>query len=710
MEQPKRRSVGRSRSLLLEVGTEELPPKTLKALAESFAMTVFETLLEAGVVEDGKESYRWYATPRRLAVWVGKVKPRQADQVVGRRGPSIQAAFDDSGLPTRAALGFASSCGVPVEELDQKRTDKGEWLVFHQLVAGKRIVDIVEQALQQAIRNLPIARRMRWGDHLWEFVRPAHWLLAMYGSESLKVTAFGLKAGYWTRGHRFQSLRREIRIMSADRYVDTLKRQGGVMVDYEERKQLIQRQVHRVARRNGAHAVMDPALLEEVTGLVEWPQALYGEYDRRFLKVPPEVLISSMRDHQKYFHMTDAKGRLKAGFITVCNAHGRIPQRVRHGNERVLRARLVDAEFFWNNGLAQHPEHRLETLAQVQYHAKLGSVRDKVTRMALLAAEIARQMGVSTEQVQRACELCKTDLVTDMVAEFPELQGIVGSYYADHHGEHHAVSLAIRSHYQPRFAGDTLPHGTVSRCVALADRLDSIAGIFACGEIPTGDRDPYALRRAALGILRILIEKSHDLDLYRLLAQAVAQLQGLDDGLDTSLATVQQAFGFIADRLRSYYLTLGYDALTIAAIEAVCPHSPLDFHRRLMALHGFFTAQPEAARSLASANKRIANILIQQEADEDVAPDPALYREKAERTLATKLDVLGERARKQFIRGRYGQGLTALANLKKPIDRFFDRVMVMDEDPAIRRNRLALLARIRHLFLVAADISVMRVE
>ncbi len=699
----------RPRNLLLEIGTEELPPKSLKSLGECFAGAVHEALNEAGVGPEGGESCRWYATPRRLAVWVGKVKPRQPDRIEERRGPSIRAAFDDHGMPTPAALGFARSCGVGVDKLGRQVTDQGEWLLFRRKVAGERIRDIVEQALEQAIRRLPIARRMRWGNGTEEFVRPVHWLLAMYGSEALKVSALGLKAGKWTYGHRFHS-RGEIRIMSADRYLDTLKKQGLVIADYGERQQLIVRQVTRLARRNGGTAVLEPALLDEVTGLVEWPQALYGEFDRRFLKVPPEVLVSSMQDHQKYFHLEDGRGRLLPGFITVSNVRSRSPKRVRSGNERVLRARLADAEFFWLSDQKQPLESRRGALDRVLFHERLGSIGAKVERIRILALEIAGQVGANAEQVARACDLCKADLVTDLVGEFPELQGIVGGYYAAAGGEDRAVSNAIREHYKPRFAGDGLPRGRVSRCLALADRVDSLAGIFACGEIPSGDRDPYALRRAALGILRILIEERIELDLYRLIEQAMNRLDAHGGNLDASDETVRQVFGFVTDRLRAYYLSMGFDALEIAAVAAVAPRSPLDFHRRLAAVHDFFGNEPEAARSLASANKRIVNILAGQEIDEAGIPDAALLREPAEIALAKKLDKVGAKAGRHFAGGRYGRGLLALAGLKKPVDRFFDRVMVMDEDPAVRSNRLVLLAGIRRLFLAVADISVVRAE
>ncbi len=699
---------GRRRNLLLELGTEELPPRSLKALGESFGRAVFESLHAAGVAENGRDSWRWFASPRRLAVWVGQVRPRQPDRVEERRGPSVRAAYDESGAPTKAALGFAGSCGIAVEKLERMATDQGEWLVFRRKVSGERIQALVEQALESAIRQLPIARRMRWGDREQEFVRPVHWLLAMYGSEALKVSALGLRAEPWTQGHRFHS-RGRIRVLSADRYLDTLKKDGFVVADYCERRKLIERQATRLAKRSGGKAVIEPALLDEVTGLVEWPQALHGEFDRRFLKVPPEVLVSSMSDHQKYFHMVDDKDRLLPAFITISNIRSSSPKRVRTGNERVLRARLADAEFFWQSDQKVPLADRRPDLDRVLFHERLGSIGDKVERMRALAGSIAAQVGADEGDVERACVLAKADLVTDMVGEFPELQGIIGAYYAANGGENRAVSSAIREHYQPRFAGDTLPATPAGRCLALADRLDSLAGLFACGEIPGGDRDPYALRRAALGVLRILIEDGIDLDLRQLLRLALDQFSGRD-GLNTGDDTATQVYGFVTDRLRAYYQALDFDALEIAAVAAVDPGRPLDFHQRISALRTFFRDDADSARSLAAANKRIANILSGQKSPEDATVDESLLREKAERTLYKKVMKADENAGKHLDAGRYARGLAELSRLKKPVDSFFDKVMVMDEDPAIRANRLALLGHIRRLFLAVADISLVRVE
>lgn len=705
----------RARNLLVELGTEELPPKSLKKLAESLATSMYQSLLESGVVSGTKNNHGFYASPRRLAVWVKGVAPRQPDRVEQRRGPAVAAAFDADGNATRAAQGFAKSCGVEADELDRLQTDKGEWLVFNQKVSGEDIEVVVSQALDNAIRRLPVAKRMRWGSHTQEFVRPVHWLLAMYGADPLKLSVLGLDASPWSYGHRFHAPGR-LRIRSADRYLETLKKDGHVMADYAERRRTIEKQVNRVAARQRVNAVIDPDLLDEVTGLVEWPQALYGEFDRRFLEVPEEVLVSSMRDHQKYFHLVDDLGRLQPGFITVSNIKARSTKRVRAGNERVLRARLADAEFFWQNDQKTSLADRGADLGKVLFHKKLGSIADKVARMRTLANVIAKQIDADPARVDRACCLCKNDLVTDMVGEFPELQGTIGSYYAANEGEAGEVCDAIRGHYQPRFAGDELPGNKVSQCLALADRLDSLAGIFAAGEVPTGDKDPFGLRRAALGVLRILIEQGLDLDLRQLVRDAMSLFaHSQQPGLDTSADTIKQLYDFIVERLRAYYQPAGFAATEIAAVMAVNPTRPLDFHHRLLAVQRFYREQTEAAESLAAANKRIANILDKQAAGRaggqtGAVTDPALFREAAETELASQVEKRGGKAGTFFAQANYQQGLLELASLRHAVDDFFDDVMVMDDDPAVRNNRLALLASIRALFLDVADISMLRAE
>ena len=700
----------RARNLLLELGTEELPPKALKKLAISFATNIHHELKAAGVVQGSREEFRYFASPRRLAVCIKRVLPYQQDRVEQRRGPSVKAAFDQEGAPTKAAIGFAASCGTSVDKLETLTTDKGEWLVSQQKIPGASIQQLVNNALEQAVRKLPIPKRMRWGDSDVEFVRPVHWLLAMYGSDVLRVSVLGLQAEQWTYGHRFHAPKK-LRILSADRYLKTLKTDGWVIADYEERKALIEKQVNRLAVRNDALAVIDDALLDEVTGLVEWPQALYGEFDKKFLKVPEKILISSMRDHQKYFHLVDGKNKLLPSFITVSNLKSSSPKRVRSGNERVLRARLADAEFFWHSDQKQPLSSRTDALAKVLFHEQLGSVLEKSQRMNILANTIADQIGVDREQVNRSVLLCKADLVTDMVGECPELQGLIGSYYAKNDGEDNATCIAIKEHYLPKFAGDDLPSTGLARCLALADRIDTLAGVFATGEIPTGDKDPYGLRRASLGVLRIMIEQNIDLDLRQLIAQAVEQL-GLRENkaLNTNEDTVDKVFAFVMERLKAYYQPLGYEPTEIASVAAIRTVRPTDFHRRLQAVHSFFAEKPDAARSLAAANKRIANILSKQKQGEFNQINEELLVEKAERKLAEQLLQLEEKVSAHAAKGDYRKSLQKLAKLKNFIDQFFDEVMVMDENIEIRNNRLALLNRLRHLFLGVADISSMRVD
>ncbi len=695
-----------SASLLIELGTEELPPKALKVLAESFSRSISQFLTEAGVASDQHGAVQFFAAPRRLAVLIKDVESSQQDRVEQRRGPAVSAAFKD-GEPTKAALGFARSCGAEIDQLGREATDKGEWLSYEIQVTGMPLSGLVNTALEQAVKQLPIPKRMRWGDSDQEFVRPVHWLLAMHGLETLEVSVLGLSSSNKTRGHRFLASG-EITVPSADDYVSTLLEKGKVQVDYAARQTEIRTQVESLAQNEKAQAVIHPALLDEVTGLVEWPVAIYGQFDSKFLEVPTEVLVSSMSDHQKYFHLVDEKGQLLPGFITVSNIESNEVSRVRAGNERVLRARLSDAEFFWQGDQKTKLDDRIPALERVLFHKKLGSVHDKVSRIKALAKNIAQQIGADSQLVERACDLCKTDLVTDMVSEFPELQGTVGRYYAANQGEDEIVAKAIEAHYQPRFAGDDLPQDAVSQCLALADRLDSLAGIFACGEVPSGDKDPFGLRRASLGVLRILIESDLNLDLYKLVNQAVDGFSEMDLSNEDDVA--KKISGFVVERLRAYYQPLGFDTEEINAVMAVQPSRPLDFDRRLRALHDFVENQSSAALSLAAANKRIANILVKQKSQLAEEVKPSLFKESAETALFDLVDQSASGAQQAFADGKYSEGLVELSALKSPVDTFFDEVMVMDEDLAVRANRLALLQSIRALFLNVADISLIRVE
>ncbi len=705
---------GRSKNLLIELGTEELPPKALKKLGQAFALHIFTGLVDAGVMEDREDDYRYYATPRRLAVWARSVRPVQADRNETRRGPTIKAAFDADGNPTRAARGFARSCGVEVNQLKRRKTGKGEWLVHENTVKGKRLGTILTQCLDEAVKALPIPRRMRWGTCEEEFIRPVHWLLALHGSDVIRTGVLGLKAGRSSRGHRVHCPG-ELRILSADRYLNTLKTSGFVMADYEFRQSTIANQATRVARKSGGHVVIDAPLLEEVTGLVEWPVSVLGKYDERFLKLPVEVLTSTMNRHQKYFHLVDEKNTPVPLFVAVMNLKSKTPARVRQGNERVLRARLSDADFFFETDQKVRLEERIDELKGVLFHHKLGSVYDKSRRIEKLAGVIAGQLGVEDESVQKASTLCKADLVTNMVGEFPELQGTIGKHYARNQGWNRKIADAIEEHYFPRHAGDQLPGSAVAQCLALADRLDTVFGIFLCGEMPTGDRDPFALRRATLGILRILVECRLDLDLLDMYQQAsslYAHVETAGDRAPGIEQVIQQVLAFSDERLKGYFISRGFEVETIAAVQAVRPTKPFNSYLRLKAVSGLFETDRAVAESLAYSNKRIANILSKagQSHPGSLEFDPGLLAEPAEQALAASVDKIEKQVTACFENDDYDRGFNQLSALESPIDAFFDQVMVMHDDPMVRANRLALLARIRRLFLGGADLSKMRLD
>ncbi|NKB62241.1 MAG: glycine--tRNA ligase subunit beta [Gammaproteobacteria bacterium] len=708
----------RRRNLLLELGTEELPPKVLQRLGDAFSSRIFQGLENAGLLAN-TSSFQFYATPRRLAIWVKSVAPRQSDGVEERKGPALQAAYDSEGNPTKAALGFARSCGVDVSELEVREAEKGAWLVFQKQVPGRNLSEVVNQCLAESIKQLPIPKRMRWGDSDIEFVRPVHWLLGLYGSDILACEVLGLRASRVTWGHRFHA-NSAITLPSADSYLKSLKTTGFVMADYQVRKATIEKQILRLAHKANATAVIDPELLDLVTGLVEWPQAIIGEFDSRFLKIPPEVLISSMSDHQKYFHLVDDNGALLPLFITVSNIKSKSPKRVCQGNERVLRARLSDAEFFWSSDQNTPLSDRTESLKRVLFHRKLGSIYDKAKRIGLLADVIVQSLSddVQSNQklVARAALLCKTDLVTDMVGEFPDLQGVVGRYYATNQGEKKLVAQAIDDHYLPRFAGDNLPKGKVSQSLALADRIDTLLGIFASGEIPTGDKDPYGLRRAALGVLRIMIENKLDLNILHLLETGLKNYgQTQPSPFEQPEAICRQVLDFMFDRLKSYYHTRGFSSDEVAAVFACRPSTPLDFDLRLRALSKFFRKRKSAAKALAAANKRIANILSKSGSNIEVisavkSVDTSLLREGPERQLFDELVRIDSQVTRYFNDNKYDKAFEVLAALREPVDNFFDGVMVMDPDEKTRHNRLTILAGLRTLFLGAADISVIRHE
>ncbi len=699
--------MSQSQSLLIELGTEELPPKALKTLSAAFSQGISNALTDASLLSDDSKITS-YATPRRLAILITGVAPSQADFSQLRKGPSVAAAFDADGKPTRAVLGFAKSCGVEIGDLGREKSKKGEWLVFEQSVSGKSIAECAQAALDATITQLPIPKRMRWGDKTAEFVRPAHWLLALYGDAVLELNALGLSAGHTSLGHRFHHPQ-AITVDHADSYFDTLQT-AFVSADFAQRQALIKSDCEALAKKIKGQVVLSPDLLDEVTGLVEWPVAILGEFNADFLDVPREALIASMKDHQKYFHLTDSAGKLLPNFITVSNIDSRTPEKVLSGNERVLNARLSDAQFFWRQDKQRSLQSYQARLEKLLFHVKLGSVADKTRRLESVAEQYARLIGGDTKDTKRAASLCKLDLLSNMVGEFASLQGTMGRYYAQLENESDVVSDAIEQHYWPKFSGDRLPTSKPALALALADRFDTLVGIFAAGEKPSGVKDPYALRRAALGILRILIEEKLDLSLQTLLKISIDAYSGTADiQVRPDEHTQSELNKFILDRLRAYYTGQGFKPNVFNAVAAVHPDRAYDFDQRLRAVSDFFKHEKSAATALAAANKRIANIL-KKLPDQAAKYDRGLFSETAETALSEALDSVREPTEKAFNSQAYTSGLALLAKLEQPVNDYFDQVRVMDDNKAIRNNRLGLLSELRGLFLLAADISHLVVE
>jgi glycyl-tRNA synthetase beta chain len=687
-----------TRDFLVEIGTEELPPKSLLTLAAAFADGIAKGLTEAGLSHKAVEKF---ATPRRLAVRVRKLVERQPDRAIERRGPPLKAAFDAQGAPTQAALAFAKSCGVEVNALEQLETPKGVWLVHRGTEAGAGTMSLLPGIVQASLDALPIARRMRWGDGEAQFVRPVHWVLMLFGREVVPCSMLDVASGDLTYGHRFMAPK-PIRIGSPAAYLTALHRRGRVLADIHERRETIRQGVITAAAHIGGNAVISEALLDEVTALVEWPVPLAGRFDERFLELPAEVPIATMQDHQRYFPVRDASGGLMPWFVTVANLDSSDPAQVVAGNERVVRPRLSDAAFFYATDRRQRLDARLEGLHRVTFQTQLGSLHDKTERVRKLAQSIAAAIGGDTRLADRAAELAKCDLITAMVGEFPELQGLMGRYYAQHDGEHAEVCEALREQYLPRFAGDELPATKTGMAVAIADKLDTIAGIYATGQKPTGTRDPFGLRRAALGLLRTSIERRLDLDLQSLIDQALAALP-----FAAPVNCARDVYDYVIERLRAYYVEgdAGFTVTTemFDAVLATRPASPLDFDARLRALVEFLRL-PEA-QALAAANKRIANILrkatgpVGERVDADRLVDPA------EQILGEQVEAIARQVEPKFAARDYTEALRSLAVLRNAVDAFFDSVMVMADDAALRANRLALLKRIEGLFMHAADLS-----
>jgi glycyl-tRNA synthetase beta chain len=687
-----------SRDFLVEIGTEELPPKSLLALAAAFAEGIQKGLADAGLKHGAVERF---ATPRRLAVRVRRLAERQPDRAIERRGPPVKAAFDTQGKPTQAASAFAKSCGVEVASLERLETPKGAWLVHRGTEAGAATSTLLPGIVQAALDALPIARRMRWGGGEAQFVRPVHWVVMLLGREVVPCELLGVASGNVSFGHRFMSTK-PVRIGSPSAYAATLHKRGKVLADIHERRETVRQGVVAEAARVGGVAVISDALLDEVTALVEWPVPLAGRFDERFLELPPEVPIATMQDHQRYFPVRDAAGALMPWFVAVANIESNDPQQVVAGNERVVRPRLADAAFFWATDRQQRLDARCEALKRVTFQTQLGSLHDKTERVRSIARSVAAAIGGDPQLADRAAQLAKCDLITTMVGEFPELQGLMGRYYSQHDGEHAEVSEAIREQYLPRYAGDALPSTRTGMAVAIADKLDTIAGIFATGQKPTGTRDPFGLRRAALGLLRTSIEQRLDLDLQALISQALAALP-----FAAPADCAREVYDYVIERLRAYYVEgdagIGVTTEMFDAVLATRPASPLDFDARLRALVEFLRL-PEA-QALAAANKRIANILrkASEPVGEDVDPDRLV--DPAEQILGEQVEAIARQVEPRFAGRQYTEALKSLAVLRNAVDAFFDSVMVMAEDPALRANRLALLKRMQGLFMHAADLS-----
>lgn len=686
------------RDFLVEIGTEELPPKSLLTMAAAFAEGIGKGLADAGLTNRGIEHF---ATPRRLAVRVRRLLEQQPDRPLERRGPPYKAAFDAQGAPTQAAVAFAKSCGVEVAALEKLETPKGVWIVFRGTEAGASTVDLLPGIVQASLDALPIAKRMRWGSGEAQFVRPVHWVLMLFGKDVVATEILGVPSSNLTFGHRFMAPR-GLKISNPAAYAKTLHSRGKVLVDIHERRETIRQGVAAAAHRLGGEAVIGDALLDEVTALVEWPVPLAGRFDVKYLELPPEVLIATMQDHQRYFPVRDANGRLMPWFVTVSNIESKDPAQVIAGNERVVRPRLSDAAFFWQTDRQKRLDSYCDALQRVTFQTQLGSLHDKSERVRALARAIATAMGGDPALADRAAQLCKCDLLTAMVGEFPELQGLMGRYYAAHDGEKPEVAEALLEQYLPRFARDGLPGSKTGMAVAIADKLDTIAGIYATGQKPTGTRDPFGLRRAALGLLRTMIERRLDLDLQRLIEQALAVLP-----FKAPENCALEVYDYIVERLRAYYLegSAGFD-VTPEMFDAVLvtrPASPLDFDSRLRALAAFLKL-PDAG-SLAAANKRIANILRKVTEPVRDHVDEALLVDPAEQVLGEQVDAMAHKVEPKFAARQYTDALLMLSALRGAVDAFFDSVMVMADDPALRGNRLALLKRMQGLFMRVADLS-----
>ncbi|HZX71245.1 MAG TPA: glycine--tRNA ligase subunit beta [Rhodanobacter sp.] len=709
--------------MLVELGTEELPPKALDELSAAFLRGICDGLAKRGVAA-GLDQAVAYASPRRLAALIPAVAASQPDQAIERRGPALAAALDAEGQPSKALLGFAHSCGVEVGQLEKLETDKGAWFVWRTVKTGQSLAALLPEIVDEALSALPIPRPMRWADHDYSFVRPVHWLVMLHGSEIIDGEVLGLVSGRKSRGHRFMHPQ-PVHVADADGWLDSM-RASKVLADPVERRQRIRDQIDQVAADINGAPGLDDTLLDELANLTEWPAAIACTFERAFLEVPPEALVTTMVANQKFVPVFDADGKLTEHFIGIANIQSKDPAEIRRGYERVIRPRFADAKFFWDEDLKTPLASYQEQLKNVTYQQALGSQWDKSVRVAELARIVANRVGADAAEATRAASLAKCDLLTRMVGEFPELQGVMGRYYARHDGEPEAVAEALDSHYQPRFGGDRVAADKLGQVLSVAERLDTLAGIFAIGMKPGGNKDPFALRRAALGLARTLIEGGLELDLRGSFIEALellpdsalaAGLKPGKDGKPPSLNAgerrailVDELVEFVLDRLRGYYAEQGFDHSPFESVLAVQPSSLADFDRRLRAVVEFSRC-PEAA-SLAAANKRVANILRKQ-AEEGGAPpmgravDPAHFEADAERDLADALASARHDSAEALAANDYASVLARLAQLQRPVDAFFDGVLVNADNPVVRANRLALLNQLKSQFSTVADIALL---
>lgn len=682
---------------LVELGTEELPPKALTTLAQAFHDQLVSRVNDAELEFSDSE---WFATPRRLAVRINDLQLQQKDKQVERLGPAVAAAFDKEGNPKPAATGFARSCGVEVDQLQRVSTDKGERLAFNATVKGEASEKLLPNMVSEALGKLPIPKAMRWGNSSAEFIRPPHWLLMLLGEKVVDAEILELTSGNQSFGHRFHAP--EAITITAPNEYEQLLRDAKVDVSFQSRKAYIRQQVEAIAKDHQATAVIEEDLLEEVTALVEWPVALSGKFDDEFLKVPSEALIATMQKDQKYFHLLDKDGKLLPFFITIANIESSNKASVISGNERVIRPRLADAKFFYDTDSKHKLADNIEKLKAIVFQNKLGTLFDKTQRIKSTVSWIATQINGNSEDAKRAAELCKCDLVTNMVYEFPELQGIMGRYYAKNDGEVTDVAAAMDEVYMPRFAGDSLPETKTGLALALADRIDTLVGIFGIGQAPTGAKDPFALRRAALGILRILVEKQLPIDLSELLDHSLKSFEGIDLVADTKTQILQ----FFEARLLAWYQEQGFTPQVITAVTSLGLTQPLDIDLRIKAVNEFNDL--EASEALASANKRVGNILSKSDQTRFDKVNPSLLHEKEEVELHQQLSSITEQVGAKVHSGDYSSALNLLAGLRETIDAFFDKVMVNADDEAVKNNRLTLLSQLRALFLSIADVSLLQ--